>query len=393
MRIFLSHPSHLKPLVREFKDQLPRFLDTWLDEESLSWGDVFPNELKSTIQSAVDFVIIFLDRNSLDSMWVKQELEWALVREKELDRIFILPILIEDIPSSDLPNALSDRLQLRLSDFSKASVESLGNRSTLALFKLVVDSFSTLQLEIPKENLLELRKQELNDFRWFFGGASVPSIVAVFQDTFAPELIIQRHINTGPAIPLAVPSKKEDPDQAAVFEDLQAGAAIARLCAEMNAPFEVQRDGYQYLHNDKTIVAIGLHNGASHKATKQLCLEGFVEIKTDERFQMANFCVEGVEYTQTARLRRDVSRSETLILRTIDARSRRPYFVCGGHDGQGTAAAGIFLAERWRELLESYDRNHDPDHYSLGVVIEFDHDDPVNGLKKLVGTPSFARIP
>lgn len=160
MRIFLSHRSQNKPLVREFKDQLPRFLDSWLDEESLSWGDAFPIELKSTIQSAVDFVIIFLDRASLDSKWVTQELEWALVREKELGRIFVLPILLEDIPSENLPDELSDRLQLRLSDFSKASVESLGHRATLALFKLVVDSFSTLQLEIPKKKtLLESRDQ------------------------------------------------------------------------------------------------------------------------------------------------------------------------------------------------------------------------------------------
>lgn len=160
MRIFLSHRSQNKPLIREFKDQLPRFLDSWLDEESLSWGDTFPVQLKSSIQSAVDFVIIFLDRVSLASKWVKQELEWALAREKDLGRIFILPILLEDIPSDMLPSELSERLQLRLSDFSKASVESLGHRATLALFKLVADSFSALQLEIPRrQTLLELRDQ------------------------------------------------------------------------------------------------------------------------------------------------------------------------------------------------------------------------------------------
>ena len=134
MRIFLSHRSQNKPLVREFKDQLPRFLDSWLDEESLSWGNTFPVQLKSSIQSAVDFVIIFLDKASLDSKWVKQELEWALAREKELGRIFVLPILLEDIPSDIVPNELSERLQLRLGDFSKASVESLGHRATLALW-------------------------------------------------------------------------------------------------------------------------------------------------------------------------------------------------------------------------------------------------------------------
>jgi hypothetical protein len=105
-------------------------------------------------------LIIFLDKVSLDSKWVKQELEWALAREKKLGRIFVLPILLEDIPSSDLPKELSERLQLRLSDFSKTSVESLGNQATLALFKLVVDCFSTVQLDIPRtQSLLEKRNQ------------------------------------------------------------------------------------------------------------------------------------------------------------------------------------------------------------------------------------------
>ena len=162
MRIFLSHRSRDKALVREFKDQLPRFLDTWLDEESLSWGESFPAKLKSTIQSGVDFLIVFLDRDALSSEWVKQELEWALEREKELKRTFVLPILLEDIPADDLPYGWPDRLQLRLSDFSRASVESLAERATLALFQLVTESFSTLQLEIPRSKSLREKQDDLS---------------------------------------------------------------------------------------------------------------------------------------------------------------------------------------------------------------------------------------
>jgi hypothetical protein len=84
MRIFLSHRSRDKALLREFRSQLPSFLETGLDEESLSWGDSFPTELKLSIQSGVDFLIIFLDNDALSSEWVKQELEWAIEREKEL---------------------------------------------------------------------------------------------------------------------------------------------------------------------------------------------------------------------------------------------------------------------------------------------------------------------
>ena len=162
MKIFLSHRSRDKALVREFRDLLPRFLDAWLDKERLSWGDSFPGELKSSIQSGVDFLIIFLDREALSSAWVKQELQWAIEREKELKRTFILPILLEEVSPENLPTEFSTRLYLRLDDFSRASVEALATRATLQLFRLVVESFSAVQLEIPRRESLNAIRDGLS---------------------------------------------------------------------------------------------------------------------------------------------------------------------------------------------------------------------------------------
>lgn len=158
MRIFLSHRSRDAALVREFKEMLPSFLNTWLDEDSLSWGESFPAELKSTIQSGIDFLIIFLDKDALNSKWVMQELEWAIQRERELKRTFILPIMLEMVASEDLPAGFSERLFLQLSDFSHSSVEELAKRATMELFQLVVESYSSLQLEAPsRKSLISVR--------------------------------------------------------------------------------------------------------------------------------------------------------------------------------------------------------------------------------------------
>ena len=46
MKIFLSHSSRDQALVREVKELLPSFLNTWLDEDSLCWGDSFPAQTK-----------------------------------------------------------------------------------------------------------------------------------------------------------------------------------------------------------------------------------------------------------------------------------------------------------------------------------------------------------
>ena len=140
MKIFLSHRSRDKALVREFKSALPGFLGTWLDEESLRWGDDFPIKLKTTIQSEVDFLIIFLDRDALRSAWVVRELEWALERERELRRTFVLPILIEAVPCENLPAGFAERIYLQLSDFNRTSVEELARKATEKLFQLVVES-------------------------------------------------------------------------------------------------------------------------------------------------------------------------------------------------------------------------------------------------------------
>lgn len=160
MRIFLSHCSRDKALVREFKGMLPSFLDAWIDEDSLSWGESLPAELRTTIQSGIDFLIIFLDNNAVKAKWVMQELEWAVQRERELKRTFVLPILLESIEPENLPGALADRLHLRLADFSRASVEDLAKRATMKLFQLVAESYSALQLEVPhRKSLLSVRDE------------------------------------------------------------------------------------------------------------------------------------------------------------------------------------------------------------------------------------------
>lgn len=142
MKIFFSHQSKDKPLVREFKNKLPGFLDTWLDEEKLIWGDDYPDKLEKIIKSKVDFLFIFLDDDALSSEWVEKELKWAIKRERELNRTFILPILLPGVSSESLPAEFSDRLSLRLNDFHVDSVDELAKKAILNLFQLVVESFS-----------------------------------------------------------------------------------------------------------------------------------------------------------------------------------------------------------------------------------------------------------
>lgn len=161
MRIFLSHQSRNKPLVREFKKSLPPFLNTWIDEEELSWGDDLQKQLRATIQSGVDFVVIFLETSTLESAWVRQELAWALAREKEQSRTFLLPILLPETNVDAMPTEISSRLFLRIQDYRQSTIEGLAAQATEELFRLVLESYVCLQLQTPREDrsLLQIQNE------------------------------------------------------------------------------------------------------------------------------------------------------------------------------------------------------------------------------------------
>ena len=113
MRIFLSHHSDDKSLVREVKQALPEFLQTWLDEDRIRWSDNIGVRLLEAINVHCDFLILFLRAKTLKSKWVQREMRAALRREKELGRTFILPIVLDSRSTlASLPSFLKERLYI-----------------------------------------------------------------------------------------------------------------------------------------------------------------------------------------------------------------------------------------------------------------------------------------
>ena len=164
MKIFLAHKSVHKPLIREFRKSLPVFLETWLDEDSLSWGDSLEELIHKTIKDDVDYVLLFLQDESLKSEWVRRELCWALAREKALERKFILPIIIED--TAPLPPDLGDRLYLRLADFSAASIRHIALVATDRIFELVLKSWPSDESHIRSFVRTLVAKHRSSDKYW-----------------------------------------------------------------------------------------------------------------------------------------------------------------------------------------------------------------------------------
>ncbi|MEK6752855.1 MAG: SUMF1/EgtB/PvdO family nonheme iron enzyme [Chloroflexota bacterium] len=110
LKVFLCHASADKPAVRRLHDALRAedWIDPWLDEEKLSFGQHWTTVIEDTLDAA-DVVLIFLSRNSVHKEgFVQRELNyaWELSLEKPRDVIFLIPFRLDDC---EVPRFLRSR--------------------------------------------------------------------------------------------------------------------------------------------------------------------------------------------------------------------------------------------------------------------------------------------
>lgn len=113
--IFLSHNKADKSFVRRVAQDLKRFsIKVWIDEAEIQVGDSLIDKISNGIES-YDYLGVFLSNNSVNSEWVKREVNIALHEEINGRKIKVLPFLIEDC---QIPTFLRDKLYV---DFSSTN--------------------------------------------------------------------------------------------------------------------------------------------------------------------------------------------------------------------------------------------------------------------------------
>ncbi len=111
--IFLSHASADKALVVE---KLFRWLTdvagmrVWYDADSLSGGVAFGSALADAILQCRALVVV-ISKAALQSGWVEEEYQLAMVHQKEFRDFRIIPVLIDD---SEVPGFLKTKNYLRM---------------------------------------------------------------------------------------------------------------------------------------------------------------------------------------------------------------------------------------------------------------------------------------
>ncbi len=160
MRIFLSHSSRNKPLLREIRDNLPSHISTWIDENEIVFGDALSDTLESAIRRDSDFVILFLDELAINSAWVKREVQWALNVEHSLDRTFVLPVVLDHGAWERFePAEFRKRKYLSCYDFSQRGIAALAQNLSDQLFALLSRDLEKArdrkQVEPEEEDILD----------------------------------------------------------------------------------------------------------------------------------------------------------------------------------------------------------------------------------------------
>jgi TIR domain len=172
MRIFLSHDSQDKALVRRLTDGLPKHVQRWLDADELRTGQKFADHIEAGIRLECDFFLVFIDEASLASDWVKREVALALGRQRDLQRPYVLPVLIGDVAHrmGELGLAPEERLYLDARDHSDAGVAASAAALHAELFKHASELVERLR-SADRRALIdgfsaELAEFEQVAFRW-----------------------------------------------------------------------------------------------------------------------------------------------------------------------------------------------------------------------------------
>jgi TIR domain len=112
-KLFISHSSVDKDWVRKLAiGLLHEGFPVWLDEWELDLGESLIERIYSGIDQSTYFLLV-MSEASVKSGWVTKELNAALVKEEQLSRKFLIPILVGDCK---VPLQVGDRLY---ADFSK----------------------------------------------------------------------------------------------------------------------------------------------------------------------------------------------------------------------------------------------------------------------------------
>lgn len=144
MKIFLSHSSKDKPFVEHLaKDILALDIEVWLDKWEMRVGDSLYDKIAQGLETS-DYLVVVLSKNSVNSSWVRKELNAFLCDEISSNNVKILPVLIDDC---SIPIFLREKLYADFRDDYESGFQMLA--------EVITNPVENSEIFIEKINILK----------------------------------------------------------------------------------------------------------------------------------------------------------------------------------------------------------------------------------------------
>lgn len=137
IRVFASHSSRDKPIVRELLGQMPSWVRPWIDEAELRLGAPLEPQLESVIAKGVSFVLLFISEPAAESEWVKKEVVWASTREAAEGRVFVIPVLLPNSNQSAAALGMDAKLAYIVSGTGRRHIRLAAEEISHSIAQLV----------------------------------------------------------------------------------------------------------------------------------------------------------------------------------------------------------------------------------------------------------------
>lgn len=138
----MSHSSDQKLLVKALKNLLPERLQYWIDEYEIPLGGQIEETIRKAIIEDCDLLLLFIDKESIKSDWVKFEYNLALEKESRLNRVFVLPIVYKKESWNALDHdQIRGRKYIECPNFEDRTLQMVADKISSELFSLLVESF------------------------------------------------------------------------------------------------------------------------------------------------------------------------------------------------------------------------------------------------------------
>lgn len=219
-------------------------------------------------------------------------------------------------------------------------------------------------------------KPDRDRFERFFGSGVSNGVVAIFPSATPTEDPINPSFNSMkfPNAPKDAQDKRaKGAEYLVVSQDLDAALELADTFRSFGEEFKTELDN-RHLNKDldkskDCVIALGLgFNNVTGKIRDYHIERKLFEIIYPD--DTDDFTIGGREHPNIVQNGKDYA----LLVRGVKklGKENLPHFVCAGRTARGTKAAGIFLANQWKQLLFLYEKNRrDLTTDSVAVFLEF----------------------